>query len=424
MLTADLLRFRTKDGKLLPQLLDPSDKRQMGRATEVFELFGAHVGQTRGELEEALEGLTGQNDAKLVNGLIKIAFDRSELEVQSILPPAAIRALVFRTAARVGPLSPVALEGGRPTAQAVFESVAAELGVDANALEAGLYADAAEAAVLTQVPLASASELLHRYNIALVQAALYDADSLRLTLHHPGPGRLRQLLRAARFCQLIHQARPTEDGVELVIDGPASLLKQGARYGVALARFFPTILLIPEKWSLVAEVARAGRRLKLEVDPSLGLQAFQADHGAYETREARWFAERFEALNSGWELRRDPLPLVQGGEAVVVPDFSFTKDGKVAWLEILGFWRKASLEQRVAATLRYGPPGLVLAVSKNLATDAALKLPDQVVPFAEVIPAKEVLKRIEALAQPEGAELAPAATTTRKTGARRAKKSE
>jgi hypothetical protein len=39
----------------------------------------------------------------------------------------------------------------------------------------------------------------------------------------------------------------------------------------------------------------------------------------------------------------------------------------------------------------------VLAVSKRYCTEKAAELPEQVVSFAEVIPAKQVLERIEAL---------------------------
>ena len=130
-----------------------------------------------------------------------------------------------------------------------------------------------------------------------------------------------------------------------------------------------------------------------------GLRSHYRDLGAYDTREALWFEERFRALDSGWTLDREVLPLPQGGEGVVVPDFRFTKGGRTAYLEILGFWRKGSVQRRLQLLKRHGPRNLVLAVSKRLAGEEAAEIPDAVVPFAEVIPAKAVLERFEAIAR-------------------------
>ena len=51
---------------------------------------------------------------------------------------------------------------------------------------------------------------------------------------------------------------------------------------------------------------------------------------------------------------------------------------------------------------KHGPKNLVLAVSKRYCVEAAEALPEQIVPFAEVIPAKAVLERIELIARKVG----------------------
>jgi hypothetical protein len=210
---------------------------------------------------------------------------------------------------------------------------------------------------------------------------------------------VRQLFRAVKFHQLIHAVRPMVDGYEIVLDGPTSLFSQTTRYGLALAKFFPTILLQPGRWHLTAAVEWTRGSKVLSLPSTCGLRSHYRDLGAYDTREAQWFAERFTALESGWELSRDGAPLDQGGEAIVVPDFTFRKDGREAHLEILGFWRKGSVAKRLQLMERCGPSNLVVAVSRKLAGEAG-DLPEGVVSFAEVIPAKEVLRRIEEVAAP------------------------
>lgn len=403
MLTGDLVRVRVAKGAVVPGFVDPASPRMVERAEELVALFREGVGRRRGELEEEVAAIVGDGvDHKLTKGLVKVLLDRSAFGVEAPVDPFELRARVFREAARRGPLAEVTVEGGRATAADVYAAVAAELGVDAALLPEALYADHADQQVLREVDVPSAAWLLHRYNVALVQAVLLKAAQIRARLVEPTPAKARQLFRAVKFHQLIAAARPLPDGVEVALDGPASLFSQTTRYGVALARFFPALLL-QERWTLEADVELGRGKATLKLSSADGLRSHYRDVGGWETREAQWFAERFEALDSGWTLVRDAAPLSQGGEALVVPDFSFRKGKRVAHLEILGFWRKGSLQKRLELLRRHGPSNLVLAVSRKMAGEAA-DLPDVVVPFAEVVPAKEVLARIEAVACAEGTE--------------------
>lgn len=400
MLTGELVRVRVQKGELRCGFVDADNERLLSRAADLLAAFGEHVGRRRCELDEAIALIEGDGvDHKLTRGLAKILTDRSSFDVSAPLPPAEIRDLVFRRAAREGPVAAVAVDGGRPTAEQVWAAVAAERGLDPALLRAALYADHEDQQVLLTVDVPGPAWLLHRYNVALVQAALLRCELLVVRLAAPPPARLRQLLRAVKFHQLLFQC--TRDGADyvLAIDGPTSLFSQSTRYGVALGRFFPAILLQPGAWSVEATVRWGPARRPLKLSSGDGLRSHYRDLGAYETREAAWFRERFLALDSGWTLDPDPVPLDQGGEAVVVPDFSFRKGRKQAHLEILGFWRKGTVPRRLELLRRHGPKNLILAVSSKLAGEKGAELPDQVIPFAEVIPAKKVLERIEAVAR-------------------------
>lgn len=398
MLTGELVRVQVKKGELVPSFVDPTSERLVERAAQLLTLFQEGVGRRRAELADEVALIVGDGtDHKLTKGLVKVLTDKCSFDVSAPLSPAEIREAVFKAAARLGPLSTVEMEGGRPTAKDVYTTVAGALGVGAAALEGALYADHADQQVLTAVEAPSARWLLDRYNVALVQAVLVKARQLRIQLKQPEPARARQLMRWGKFHQLIFETAVLPDGYELVLDGPASLFSQTTRYGMSLAKFFPALLLQPGAWVATATVDWRGIKT-MTLTPERGLRSHYRDVGAYETRESKWFEERFVALDSGWTLDREVLPLHQGGEGVVVPDFRFTKGGRTAYLEILGFWRKGSIERRLALLKRHGPKNLVVAVSKRLAGETA-DLPAAVVPFAEVIPARQVLERIETIAR-------------------------
>ena len=398
MLTGDLVRCTVKEGKVKPGFISLEQNRYRERAEEILACVAASHQCRRGDIEADLEGILGDGvDRKLFDGLAKLVFDVCEFATQSPIPPRELREKVWKESARRGPLGPVAVEGAH-TRESVFATIAAELGADPALLPDALYADQPSEQRLTACLAGDARWLVERYNLALVQALLFGAEHVDVTVSAPTPARMRQLLRAVKFNQLCFAATRAGDDLVLRLDGPASCLAQTTRYGLALAKFLPTLVLQPQ-WSLSAKVKVKHFRPVLHVDHTLGLVSHAPDVGAYETREAEWFRERFEALESGWKLERDPLPLIQGTEGVVVPDFTFRKDGRVAHLEILGFWRKGSIQKRLTAMKKHGPRNLVLAVSKRYCIGEAEELPDQIVPFAEVIPAKQVLERIEAIAR-------------------------
>ncbi len=395
MLTADLVRATVKKGELLPGFVDFSNERVAERAGDILACVAQGVGTRRGEIEEELESLLGDaTDRKLFDGLAKVVFDSCEFATQAAVEPRQLRRDVWLQSALAGPLSPIRIEG-LVTRDDVLGRVGAPHGMDPAAVLEVMYADHPAEQRLVSCALTEAAAVVDRYNLGLVQALLFSAAGVEVVLTAPEPARLRQLLRAVKFNQLCFVASRQGTDYRLSIDGPASLFSATSRYGLALAKFVGALALAPGPWSLRAEVAWRRFRPTLTVTDRTGLRSHYRDVGAYETREAEWFRERFEALDSGWTVEREPLPLVQGAAGVVVPDFAFKKGGRVAYLEILGFWRKGGIAARLAATAKHGPPNLVLAVSKRYATDKGGELPEGIVAFAEVVPAKEVLRLVE-----------------------------
>lgn len=411
MLTADLVRVNARGKSVRPQFIDPErrDLTELAEAMLATWSTAAEEGWTRGELLDGLKDLqTGARSVKTAKGLAKLLLDRTTFDVEAELAPADFRAEVFARSVEVGPL---ALEAGpleRPTADDVLTEVGAAHGLSLPEARRLLYADLPQAQVITEVrPLKRPAALLHRYNVALVQAVLVRATEVTVRLHKPTVGRMRQLLRHVKFQQLMHRAWRDEQGdLHLVLDGPSSMFRQSTRYGLQLASWFPALLLQPGRWSLKAEVkwGKARRDKRLSLDQTQGLVSHYRDTGAGSTRIATWFQERWEAKDTGdWALSTDTTPIELGGRGVMLPDFSFTDGERTAHLEILGFWRRDYLERRVEALLRHGPGNLVLAVSRQLRASkdklADGDFPGELIEFAKVVPAGKVLDAVQRVAR-------------------------
>ena len=202
MLTGDLLRARGTRQEVSPGFIDPANARYQERATNLVRIAREAVQAqlTRRELEARYEEeIVGTGlDHKLSRGLARIVLDRCDFDTESPLDPVDLRARIFAhgpVARRPGPL---------PTANNVFEKVASELGVSAEAVRRGLFADLQENQVIRACDAPHADWVLHRYNVALVQGLLLHAGEVVITLQRPAPERARQLFRLVKFHQLMH----------------------------------------------------------------------------------------------------------------------------------------------------------------------------------------------------------------------------
>lgn len=408
MLTSDLLRVRVRGSTVVPQYVDPS-RNDLLEPAEAFVAAARDAvaeGWTQGELDGALKDAIGPHrSAKVLQGLAKLVRDRCDAEAASTLDPATVRQAVFARAAEVGPLAREAGALGRPVAADVLAHVAEALGATVADVSHALYADLKDAAVVTAFRELTPEALIHRYNVALVQGVLLKATEVVVELHDPTVPRVRQLLRHAKFRELMVRAERDDDVLRLVLDGPTSLFKQSTRYGMQLATFFPAVLLQDPPWRMTATVlwTKARHRKTLEVGPDDGLVSHYADTGAYASRAAQWFEERWAAAEADgpWTMTDDTVPIDLGGRGLILPDYTFTDGTRTAHLEIVGYWRKDWLQRRLEGLRRHGPGNLILAVSRKLAGEAAA-LDDagaEVVPFAQVVPVREVVAALDRVAR-------------------------
>ena len=396
MLTGDLVRVRIEQQRLRPSWVDRDDSKLLERAEELVALFRQALAEqwNRGRIDEAVKAVAGTGiDHKLTRGLAKVLTDRGEFDTRGV-DPAELRREVFRRAAKGGPLSRTAGATGRRTAADLLKEIATERGLDGD-LSRALYSDLQEEQVLVAWEDIEPRDLLDRYNVALVQAALLKAETMTIRLSSPAPKELRALITRLKFHQLMYRIERDETATAISIDGPESLLKSTTRYGLQLAVFFPILPRLTCAWSLQALLRWGRRRLRktMRITSEMGLVSTNEIKGKWKSQAEEWFEDRFPALESGWTLGPGQ-PIDLGKQDLIVPDFTFEKRGRVAHLDIVGFWRKPYLQRRLANL----PDNVILAVSKKLVADKTA-VPKGVLVFGEAISPKDVLERIERVAR-------------------------
>ena len=116
------------------------------------------------------------------------------------------------------------------------------------------------------------------------------------------------------------------------------------------------------------------------------------------------FVERFRQVAPAWEISECTDVIELGREGVWVPDYRFvhTATGTDVFIEVVGFWKRSSLERLTRLLPRYGPPRFVLAISDRLKVDeeALQELAVPILRFKEIPNASELAALLDRFVGP------------------------
>jgi predicted nuclease of restriction endonuclease-like RecB superfamily len=400
MLTGNLVLVKTAKDRVVPRYLSRDSAQWLEMAESLLMIFREGVGLTRGEIQGEVDDLIGEGVATLApRGMAKVLEDRAEFEVVADAPPEQIRERVFgAAAAKRRALRAESAPGARVhfDRDAVLDAVAAELGLEPAQVLGSLYADLKDENRMLRFDDLGARALVDRYNVALAQAVLLRSVLVTAEVRGEKPARYRQLFRWLKFHRLLYRVEGSaRGGYTLQIDGPLSLFSSTTKYGLQMAMFLPALLLCKD-FRLDAELRwgtkREPRRFHLE--SADGLVSHFDDAGQYVPAEIAAFLERFRSVAPEWDVRDDPEIVELGREAVWVPDYRFVHrpTGTDVLVEVLGFWKRSSLERLLRLLPKHGPPRYALAISDRLKVDegALDDLAGPVLRFKEIPSAPEL----------------------------------
>jgi uncharacterized protein len=400
MLTSDLLLTRNEGPYLYPRYIKIESQRFLTMAEELIALYAQYEGKTRRELTDALTRYAEDStDYRIQRGLAKLlGDDRCEFTERSVAPPAEVRQRLFALARENHPvvLHPDLIHP--VTKDELLLEMAREYKTEPEHIAWALYADLNENHILTHFDPPAPAWLLQRYNVALAQALLYRCVRMKLSVFRNIPSRYKQLFKFIKFYQLMHTIQGDLDsGYEVLLDGPVSLFRLSQKYGLQLAVFLPALLLCT-RWKMEAEIVMPdGTRRFFPLDESAGLVSHYRDSTMYDSLLERTFAERFTAIESGWQIERE-VAILNLKDTVFIPDFAFRHtDGRTALLEIVGFWRPDYLQKKFMKLKRAGRTDMVVAVSAdlNVGEEDLAEVPGSVFFFKNRINPQEVILRLE-----------------------------
>jgi uncharacterized protein len=391
---------RQNGEEIIPKRLK-IDQKTSELAIELINYFQSAVGKTQSVLERQLTDFEGDStDYRVKRGLgyiLKSSF--CTFEVVSPLEPQMLRERVFSLAAK----SVSSRESTQVTLSKVADELTQELEREVllEQVQNGLYADLSENKILTVFDAPTAPDVLNRYNLSQVQGVFYKASQLVLNAHRNVPGEYKLLFRYLKLFQLMAYIEGDADhGFTITIDGPTSLFNPSTRYGLAIAKLIPALLHVT-KWSLSSILqtrdayTNAWKTGRFTLNSECGLVSHYPPGKPYDSMLEASFADKWDALKSGWALERE-VDLIPIPGSVMIPDFRLVHaDGRTFLLEIVGYWRPEYLQKKFSQVRRAGRDDLILAISERLNLEkAGVKLndvPARIVWFKDKLLPKAVL---------------------------------
>ncbi len=391
---------RQNGEEIIPKRLK-IDQKTSELAIELINYFQSAVGKTQGVLERQLTDFEGDStDYRVKRGLayiLKSSF--CTFEVVSPLEPQMLRERVFSLAAK----SVSSRESTQVTLSKIADELTQELEREVllEQVRNGLYADLSENKILTVFDAPTAPDVLNRYNLSQVQGVFYKASKLVLNAHRNVPGEYKLLFRYLKLFQLMAYIEGDADhGFTITIDGPTSLFNPSTRYGLAIAKLIPALLHVT-KWSLSSILqtrdayTNTWKTGRFTLNSECGLVSHYPPGKPYDSMLEASFADKWDALKSGWALERE-VDLIPIPGSVMIPDFRLVhSDGRTFLLEIVGYWRPEYLQKKFSQVRRAGRDDLILAISERLNLEkAGVKLndvPAKIVWFKDKLLPKAVL---------------------------------
>jgi hypothetical protein len=360
MLPGDLLAVRKKRGIIWPRYAEPSDYN-LEVANSLIRVYQNHLGEKKSAVREVIDEIEEKGcDYRFVRGLSLILDRRSRFKCNDKINAIDLRRKIYHTTGKLG----------LPTTQEqrarIIESVASELKIAPEAVEESSYGDLETELILEEFEPPSPLELLQDYNLSLTQTLLFDSTEVTFT----SSTGWQKIFYTTKKLGLIYDAFQ-DGGIWVKVDGPASLFKLTRRYGTSIAKLLPVIITSPE-WTVEAKILWKYTNevcdFKMESSKHQALlRKPKVLTVSFDSIVEEDFATHFQALATGWLLRREPEPVL-AGKHVIIPDFSLEKEGIKVYIEIVGFWTIEYLLRKIEKLKQVDVDMLVL-VNENLACE-------------------------------------------------------
>jgi hypothetical protein len=400
MLPTELLRVRisSKANQIRPIFYAYEKDNEPSLPSKIIKMFEemAEKELSRANVDENLSKLEAKyTDYKLVRGICHLLEQRCEYVSPSKIfsdsrnnntSAIYLRKKIFEESSRIG--YPVTEDERKH----ILQKVASKNGLTIDEMQVAMWNDLDKNKYLKNFDSLSPLQLVAWYNISILQTLLLNCVKLEFSVD--GGFNWKKILRKIKQLGLMyflyHESNfesesndntknqdvvlngKNDKRVICTVDGPLSIVRLTDRYGMAMAKLIPLIILT-EMWSIDATILRKSisgikktYRFQLShkdkdlplfdasntqfrpepnSEPAFSFNKYDMDN--FDSNVEKKFMDKFLKFSTGWKLTREPDPLILSDGKAFISDFVFEKYGIKVYLEIVGFWTKEYLKRKL-----------------------------------------------------------------------------
>jgi uncharacterized protein len=318
----------------------------------------------------------------------------------------------------------------------IIKSVSSKIKVSRDIIIRDMWADLEENMTLQRFVTLEPKKLIAWYNLSLMQTLLFNSTNLEFSIQggYNWKKVLRAVKRLGLMYNLHYKQKEgtgaqnessskkvgqdiynpanrnslhtvdDNDNNDILcsIDGPLSIFKLTDRYGTSIAKLLPSII-VTGNWSLRASIVRKtatmGKKIYEFILSSVESTSFPSENDlfvydndniknsaseklsysvssptdSFDSNVEQKFALKFKPFSNGWNLIREPNPLIVSNGKGFIPDFAFEKYGIRIYLEIIGFWTNDYLVRKIQKINDI----ISLSASLSSAYDSSGSMPNQ-----------------------------------------------
>jgi len=399
MLTKEHAIFELDRNQVKPdRLTTKKHAPYVAYADQMLSFYRQGIGKTRHELHLAVERIfANEQDCppRRIDAFCKLLDeDRvSKFDTDRQGLAAALRCKVFGLAGNYHPLVEHKDQLFEHDAAEAKQEIARKLGLATwGEIEPELFADVFEFnRLISFTGYEDARALLARYNVAQVQTALFNATRLVLWARSD----FQRIVTHAKLAHLLIDIKPPAGKATeytIILDGPASVLRETRRYGASMAKFLPALLSC-ENWRMRAEISlgRFSRQCFLELDSHSGLKSPMPRLEEFDSAVEEGFAKKWGSEpRDGWTMER-AAGVLQSKQTIFIPDFVFQQvNGRKVYLEIVGFWTPEYIHAKVEKLKLFESEHIILAVAESIGGKLP-PMPQEVIIYKSALKLNDVL---------------------------------
>lgn len=370
VLPKNLANFKISGRNIIPVFLIEKDKEIVQKCLDIWL---SSQGKTMREIKERFSELEEFENYKVIRGLLYVLSRISEFE-KSFEEAHKAREFIFA-------LGPALTHKEK---EKIKEKFLEKFGFDITPEK--LWGDLENYRVLKNIPEIHTDELMRIYNLALASAIVLLSHMVKFRVSE----NIGDVLRLSKKLGLMYDVVSEGRKRWIAVFGPASIIKESQRYGVALSRIFRKV------------IEKSEFEISVELKNKMCMRLSEKDKIFFPQKtedikfDSRYEEEIYRLLKDVFptcKILREP-EAIELKNGIFLPDFKIESGTKEVFVEVVGYWTEEYIRKKSEKLSEFRDKILIVASEEFALSPLSNIESSELIVFRRNLPLLDVIKKL------------------------------